>query len=496
MSLPQSVLDLRPLSGHACTDLGFALARRWYWPLIGLYLLVLAPLALVGFSLAVVWPAALTLVPLVLWWLKPLGELALLHWCSQSLFGGAGSSLASARSAYAALPRLLLNYLGPFRLSPTRGLSLCVVFLEKTPLGKGRRRLDVLNGSGSALSWTTVVGVHVEGILALGAYLVLLFLAPLDGPQTESFAALGRFAFLDALQGQAFLLCVIAAQVVFAPFYACASFVHYIHRRSRLEAWDIQHAFGRLNQRVASGREAGAKLARAACVAVLGGVLLTVTLAPGQVLAADPQQAREQIDEILQQERFGHYDDSGRLSWREREEAEVDEEGWDLSWLESLFEGLDSEGFKTFGSVLLLLLALALGYVLLRLLWPSARELFEDLRAQSASRPAAALALPPATFARARELQLQGETRAALSCLLLAVLQAARQRDGLQIPDSFTESECEALLATKLDAGSQQAFADLLALWRQTAYAGRAMPPLYSDRVLQACETAFAEEGA
>lgn len=496
MSFDRSVIDLRPLEPHSCTDLGFSLARQWYWQLVKLYLLVFAPLIVICLVIAFVWPEYLTIAQLVLWWMKPLGELALLTWCSQALFGGQASYRSSLFKAYKSLPRLLLNYLGLFRLSPTRGLSMCVVFLEKTAIGKGRRRLDVLSGSGSALTWVMVVGAHIELILAIGLYLLVIYLVPFQTPLTEDFSALGAFAWVNFLESNLYLLCAFAAEVAFAPFFVCASFVHYINRRSRLEAWDIQHAFNAMKLRLAEDKLVVKKRAPAATAAtVLLACVLAFTISPQPASAGAAADASQNIEEILQQDRFGHTSEQGRLQFRERDESAVEEgSDYDFSWLEDLLPFLKSEGLKLAVSLAFYALVGWILFKLIRYLWPHILALGAELtrsRRDSRGEDSAPIVIEPATFTDARKHMLAGNTREALSHLLQAVIHTAKQQDGLHIPTSFTEAECELVFSRSLDAHRRSAFSELLQVWRKLAYAGQDVPSMYADKVIENCESAF-----
>lgn len=501
MSFDRSVIDLRPLEPHSCTDLGFSLARQWYWQLVKLYLMVFAPLILLCFVVAFVWPEYLTSAQLVLWWMKPLGELGLLTWCSQALFGGQASYRSSVLSAYKSLPRLLLNYLGLFRLSPTRGLSMCVVFLEKTAIGKGRRRLDVLSGSGSALTWVLVVGAHIEFILAIGLYLLVIYLIPFQTPLTEEFSALGAFAWVEFLESNLYLLCAFVAEVAFAPFFVCASFVHYINRRSRLEAWDIQHAFNAMKSRLAEDTSAVKKQARAATVmAGLLACVLVFTFAPQPVYAGAASDASQSIEEILQQDRFGHTSEQGRLQLRESDESEVEEDSdYDFSWLEEFLPFLESDGLKLTVTLVFYALVGWITFKLIRYMWPHILGLGAELsrsRRDSRGGDTAPIVIEPATFTDARKQMLAGNTREALSHLLQAVIHTVKQQDGLSIPASFTEAECEQVFSRSLDEHRRSAFTELLQVWRKLAYAGQDVPSMYADKVIENCESAFARADA
>ena len=85
MDLDKISVVIRPRNAWEGVDLGFAMARRWFLPLWGLWLVVAVPLYLL-FSLLLPeseWLAAIMFV----WWLKPLLEPPLLFWMSRAMFG-------------------------------------------------------------------------------------------------------------------------------------------------------------------------------------------------------------------------------------------------------------------------------------------------------------------------------------------------------------------------------------------------------------------------
>ena len=498
MSIEQTAIELRPLEPNRCTELGFALARQWYWSLVSLYLVAFAPLLLAAGFAAYLFPDYFWAIQAVLWWFKPLGELTLLLWCSQALFTKRAEMKPQVLSAYKSLPRLLLNYLGLSRLSPTRGFSMCVVFLEKTAVGKGRKRLDVLSGSGGALSWVLVVGIHLEFILAIGASVMLLYLIPTQSPLTEEFNNLDVIVFTEYLDSSLYIFCAVAAQILFAPFFVCASFVHYINRRSRLEGWDIQHAFRELNSRVAREKQTLNKKRSTFVSACAMLVFMGLSAQPQPVQASDADEAQTAVQQVLKQERFGHYSERGRLKLKDQDEDKVEPSKSSFEFLEYIFDIVKSD---LFSRVVVLLAGLLLAYFVFKVLiryWPFLAGLFANLSlARSAAKKPSdkvTVHVPAASFDEARQLMLVGDTREALACLLRAVISAAKQQSHVQILPSSTETECAIVIAQSLDEKRQTAFNTLLQVWRKQAYAGQSVASIYADKVLLDCEDAFVEK--
>lgn len=516
MNIQNPEIDLRPLSPYRCTDLGFALARQWYWHLLRLYLIVAAPALCLGMAASVYFPGASGWIAAVLWWFKPLAELALLFWCSKALFGEQQTALSVSLAAWRAFPRLLLNYLGAFRLSPVRGMGLCVVFLEQSRVGGARKRLDVLKGSGSALSWLLVVGAHIEFILTIGGSLLLYYFWPFQLPLTESFDQDWQQSLQSYFEGGLYSFAYLCATAAFAPFFVCASFVHYINRRSRLEAWDIQHAFNRLHQRQIgdesvqamhkSKRGTGTSLS--SLLVLLGMLTLQPLPADADTAVAQSVQAgavtediaaadmtQQSIAELFQQERFGYYSDWGRLKFIESD-AEEEASIIDWSWLKVPFELLKKVLQSSWLDVVLVLL---IGALLLALLYQQRGRLRSWWGLLTAPRfpleqslEPIVLALPPSSFVDARRSLLSGELRGAIACCLRAVLLAAEQQGRVGILASDTESECLEKISAALAQPQQAAFTGLLQLWRDIAYAAKDVPLIYAEQVLALCEREFA----
>ena len=83
MNLDQVTLEIRPRSAWEAVDLGLLMAKRWWLPMIKVWLLASAPFL----ALALMVPEHYFWVAFVLlWWFKPLYERPLLHILSRAVF--------------------------------------------------------------------------------------------------------------------------------------------------------------------------------------------------------------------------------------------------------------------------------------------------------------------------------------------------------------------------------------------------------------------------
>src|SRR5512144_10727 len=84
MQIDQMSANIRNRTPWEGVDLGFVMARQWFWPLWRLWWLIALPVTVLSTLFLHNWPIA---AALVVWWLKPLYEPLLLFWLSRRLFG-------------------------------------------------------------------------------------------------------------------------------------------------------------------------------------------------------------------------------------------------------------------------------------------------------------------------------------------------------------------------------------------------------------------------
>jgi len=437
-------------------DLGFVMARQWFWPLWRLWFVTALPFTALAVLLLHPWPWA---VVLAVWWFKPLYEPLLLFWLSRRLFGEELTWRETAGQWRTVLrPRLLAN-LTLRRLSSNRSFFMPVSHLEGLDGEARRKRLQVLSINQSTGTWLTVGGIHFEGVLQFSFLLLLLYLIPDQLRPDDWLQMLTDEEPLFTWLSNAFS---VLAMSVIAPFYVAGGFALYLTRRSALEAWDLELAFRRMAPRF--------KPARAAAVLLLGCALLLGAGWPAaESWALEHAQARQVIGEVLQEEDFG----SKRTEkyWHYLGDTTDDEQGqrtWDTSWVRIVAE--------LFEYALWIAAAVLLGWLLLYLLrltdWLPQRRAAHRAAAPSVlfGLPVTPESLPQDVAAAVAALLGEGRIRPALSLLYRATLVRLIHDYHVRIPDSATEGECQRIVGSQRPAAEGEFFARLTRVWVWCAY--------------------------
>jgi hypothetical protein len=463
MQLDRISANVRYRTPWEGVDLGFVMARQWFWPLWRLWFVTALPLTLLAVLLLHQWPWA---VALVVWWCKPLYEPLMLFWLSRRLFGEELSLRETAGQWRAVLrPRLLAN-LTLRRLSPNRSFFMPVSHLEGLRSSERSKRLEVLSAGQSAGTWLTIGGIHFEGVLQFSFMLLVLYLIPDELRPEDWWGMLVADEPIASWLGNAFSL---LAMSIIAPFYVAGGFSLYLTRRSVLEAWDLELAFRRMAPRF--------RPMRATAALWLGCVLLFGAAWPAQeTWALDHAEAHQVISEVLAHENFG----SKRTEkyWRyigDREKEDEDEaksqERW--AWLPIVAEMVEY--------LLWIAAAALLGWLLLYLLrlvdWLPQRRAAHRPSAPSVlfGLPVTPESLPQDIAAAVTALLADGRIRAALSLLYRATLVRLIHEHHVRIPDSATEGECQRIVGGQRPAPEGEFFARLTRAWVWCAY-GHAAP--------------------
>src|SRR5690606_9039169 len=95
MNLDQLTIEIRPRRAWEAIDLGLLMARRWWWPMLQVWLLITLPLLALVIFLPASW---VWLSYALLWWLKPLFERPLLHILSQAVFDQAPATRMAVKA--------------------------------------------------------------------------------------------------------------------------------------------------------------------------------------------------------------------------------------------------------------------------------------------------------------------------------------------------------------------------------------------------------------
>lgn len=515
MNLDQVTLEIRPRSAWEAVDLGLLMAKRWWLPMMKVWLLASLPF----FALALCIPEQYFWFSLLLlWWFKPLYERPLLHILSRAVF----NELPDTRSTLKLFPSLALKHiflsLTVRRFSPTRCMDLPVLQLEGLAGAHRQARLSVLHGEDSApASWLSFIGLLLEIFLAVGMMSFIWSMIP-----HELDIEWANF-FFDQENAQLLYLKLALWYVALgltAPFYVACGFALYLNRRVKLEAWDIDIAF----RRIAKKRSGTASPLTLLCM--LSFSLFLFLDAPKQVHADDQlpamksaqeqllkdgdaqafidkplgkyqdikhDQALESITEVMQQAEFSRKEKKHTLTFVEKEEKT----NWFVEFLEKhfadVFEGWkDFKGFNLIANLLEIVLWSAVLLLIALMIyryrhWLAAQFVRIAPGNVTHSKPQTLFgmditrdSLPDDISSRALQLLQQGDSRAALALLYRASLFQLIHK-GLDIHEGHTEGECvqlmRALFANNKTAGhagqSQQQinyFAELTQRWQQLAY--------------------------
>lgn len=476
MDLDRLEIALRPRNHWEAIDLGFSMARRWFMPLCQLWLVSAIPVGLLALLLT---SEDLFWMFLALWWFKPMYEPPLMFWLSRAVFGEKPTVKTIVRQWWSIVRPQLFANLTWRRLSANRSFYMPVALLEGLH-GKARgRRIAVLGRRQQAGTWLTIVGIHFETLLELTFLITLYYLIP---EELHWFDGASVFLEPGPLDEWLQLLTWLAAMAIIAPFYVAGGFALYLHRRSELEAWDIEINFRRTVTHAQNGRHPGKTIVASAVLALI------LTIGQPQDLHAEinlsPEQAGKTVAQVLEDPKFGRMEEEKywRYVGKKEETAEEPSEGW-KAFFKFLYEVLKGflKGFATVGEAILWILGLlTIAYLLyhfsrnsgwMQNLLPAQRagrrklpsELFGlDVRPES---------LPGDIAAEALRLARAGELRAALSLLYRGALVRLINEHQLDIPLSATEGECLALVQRQRGANEADYFQQLTRAWLITAYA-------------------------
>lgn len=461
MQLDQMSANIRSRTAWEGVDLGFAMARQWFWPLWGLWWMAAIPVVLLSLLLLHEWPI---IGAFVVWWLKPLYEPLLLFWLSRRLFGERLSLRETlGQWRHMILPRLLSN-LTLRRFSPNRSFYMPVSHLEGLRGKERLKRLNVLSGDSSAGIWLTIVGAHIEMALTYSLVILVFYLIPDELLQDSLWQMMEKEnAAVIWLGNAAWLL----AMSIFAPFYVAGGFALYLTRRSQLEAWDLELSFRRIAPRFKAVQSTLPLLMAAV-------VLFSLALPPQEALADEysitREQAREAIDKVLTEDDFGKKETE--TYWKyigKSDEKKKDKPlDWNLDWLPQLAQAL--EWLLWIGGALLI------GWLLIYL---ARFARYKPVRKAGAEQPAPTIlfglpvtpeSLPEDIAAAIHALLAEQRMRAALSLLYRATLVHLIHDHHLRIPDSATEGECQRIVTSSRPADEAGFFTRLTHAWIWCAY--------------------------
>ena len=474
MDLDKLALHLRAGNAWEAIDLGVAMQRRWWQPLIRVWLAVYMPSVLV--VALIVWLTSdhnITFGLLILWWLKPAFERFLLHVLSRAAFGDTPTVRSALRAWREILTPGLLRQLTIARLSPYRSFYAPVLQLERQRGSAARERRSVLGrrASGTA-GWNTVVCFIFEFILFISLGMLVYMFMPESAYSVED-TLRDEDASWWVLDWSDYVFSAIAASII-APLYVASGFALYLHRRTLLEGWDIELGLRRIQARLAERARAlvghGAALLFGLCC-----VFAASSYSPRAWAADEPRAPKSVINEILAQPEFGEYRDE--TNWVAKDKPAKALPNADAAALRAW-----SELLQSIAAIVRALVWVALAAIIIALLWYS-RGLFTGLRADNIApyrapdqlfgldvRPDS---LPPDIDAAARTLIDAGRIRDALSLLYRGALSALVNRFAIELESGATEGDALNAARRALVSPSGDYFAQLVYAWQAAAYADR-----------------------
>jgi hypothetical protein len=482
MRLADISITLRRRNPWEAIDLGAAMYRRWFRPLLTIWLAVYLPVlcACAGAFWDRLWVAWL-----VLWWLKPLFERFVLHVASRAAFGAVPSvreTLAAWREILSPMPWLWITILRPLYLQ--RSYTMPVSQLERQRGAERRARERVLGRRAmSSGSWLAVICAHFELAAALSIYVLGALLGPSAAATPADFwqrftsGGRGGFGFTD-------LLIQAGAIGLVAPLFICSGFSLYLNRRAQLEAWDIEMGLRRIEERLASL----ARTVPAVVAALAVAVAIAVTPPPAQAAAAEAATAtspaptvveadataRVAIKRVLAAPEFQTYRTEKHWQPRERDEPRQ-QSSWGWGQLGALLELLAA-------SARVALWIVAVAGVLLLIVLASRRPLPGPEATPRYVPPDIVLgmaiapqSLPADIPGEARALIARGEHRAALALLYRGALSTIVHRRHVELRSGSTEREVLQASRAALAVEDAAYLERLVGSWSTAAYAGR--PP-------------------
>ncbi len=253
MNIDNMKVSIRPLSTPQALDLGMAMARHWFVPLWRIWLGMALPIYIVfylgGMLLNINFGIGIgAFGGVIFWWLKPLYEMPMVSWLGQALFTKPPPIKQTLKAGWRSAKPYGFTMLIKRRLSLHRQLILPIVMLEKPDKQALKDRAQILlRGQGGALSWHTIIMLHIEWIISLAAVILLWQLLPTGLVKMETLFTILEYQGLWLELAWSALYFVAASLI--APFFVAGGFAVYLTKRCLLEGWDVELVFKQLRQR-------------------------------------------------------------------------------------------------------------------------------------------------------------------------------------------------------------------------------------------------------
>jgi len=486
-------VTLRKRSNWEAIDLGFGLGRKWFFQLWFAWLLSALPVFLVLLVAMYIFSDKFfaPYLYIIFWWLKPLYEQPLLFIVSRQTFSEKISFNYIKSNFFALIKPQLFALLSWRRFSLSRSYNNPVAMLEGLHGAQRKARLNVLHSQNSSSStWLTILCVCIESILYFGIFsFVFLLLA--------EFISIGFIELLDSEDSKVSILdnaAYFLSASVIAPFYVAAGFCLYITRRTKLEGWDIELAFKRLQNRIHKISNASKLLTSISYICISSLLLISASSfstldAQENEINASKNEAREIITSIMQSDDFGKTKKTKEFVYIGDKEEETESSWWENfidALADFLFGDLKSKETNTswfnFGVFELLIWSA----VIVLLIWLINRySHWLNWINPGSNKHAEAKAVPNKLFgmdiskeslpddihATASTLFREKRYREALSLLYRGSLASIVHKGDVEILNSTTEQECSRIVHNVRPENESQYFNTLTQAWVLLAYA-------------------------
>jgi len=486
MKVENLAIDLRNRSNWEAIDLGFTLARKWFLRLWGAWLLAALPVFVfvLGTTYLINNEIYTSWIFVLFWWLKPLYEQPLLYILSRQLFSEPVKLGDVLKNYFNVIKPQLGALLLWRRFSLSRSFNNPVAMLENLH-GKSRReRLNVLHAQQSSTSqWLTIVCLHIEYFICFAALIFIASLVPSEYNSNllNTFMGGEDSVWMSIITYVAYFI----SMSIVAPMYVAAGFALYINRRIKLEGWDIELAFKRMNNRIESGSSKKLVTNKTSPITLLtclpfAACLLFGTLAPNYSYADSnstitQETAKNIIEEVLQHEDFGEKNIENEWVF-----VGTDTEEESKLPFESILKLSQSLKLLIEALIWLTIIGLILWLISKYSHWLNWLNLNSRSKNEAASIPNKILgmdigkeSLPDDIPARFKQLIDSKQYRAALGLLYRATLSVIVHRGDIEIPTSATEQECSQLVTKKRSKEESSFFKALTQSWVMLAYADK-----------------------
>lgn len=513
MNLQSITAKVKPRLGWEALDLGFRMVQHHWRDLYSLWFGITLPFFILGVLL---FHNHLLWFLVAFWWIKPLFDTSLLNYISQALFDQRPGFKQSIQQFPSYAFKQWFAALTWRRFSLTRPMDLAVSQLENLSGNSRSRRLGTLHAfNAGACSWLTLLFLFFHLLFYVNLLLLVVWLTPDIYLQQLGDDVIDWLWSSESISGQ-----IIQATLIylllgfFSPFHMLGGFSIYINQRTILEAWDIELVFRQLAQRINKQQHKTRRKNRVQllCVPVL--CLMMITLSESQAVISEnqsvtpenqtaisenqpvtsekkeekqeqqatltKQQAKQQINDILDNEPFRRHQQQSRVTfdfnwdWNSNDQKQ---ESSDFNFL-SFFNSL-----ATIAELLLWLVVIFIVFWLIVKL-TDLKHFFRfgkkktikqnqpdllfglDMRADS---------LPEHPEKNSWQLWQKGQHRQALSLLLKATIVQLIEHCHCDFEAGDTELECAALVRRRAPKNCSAYFDELIQIWRLYAY-GHQLP--------------------